>query len=187
MNARALLSRRTILMLLSALCLSADQASSDEVRYATASWDAQRYGNHRVVIRVDEEAPAVQVHVPWRRRDLEPEKKNVIFVDAATGARVNNVCPVAVNREYGDFIFEPATVPGDYHVYYLPNVMTDRSNYPTVVYPKFEWTAEQAWLDSHGLSPFPAPASSKSSRSTSSTASSPWKSLPPRKKRPSFS
>ena len=64
---------------------------------------------------------------------------------------------MAVNREYGDFVFKPATAPGDCYVYYLPNVMTGRSNYPTVVYPEFELTAEKAWLDNHSLSPFAAP------------------------------
>lgn len=158
MRVKTFFLRPAIFILFSTLCLSAVQAAPEEMRYGTGTWDAQRYGNHRAVIRVEEAAPAVQAHILWRRRDLEPEKKNIIFVDAATGSRVHNVCPLGVNREYGDFIFEPPTVPGDYHVYYLPNVVTGRSNYPTVVYPELELTAEPGWLDRHGLSPFAAPA-----------------------------
>jgi hypothetical protein len=158
MSGCGLFPRRTVLLLFFAGCLqAAPQSASLEVGYGTASWDVERYGNHRVVVRVAEKAEAVWVHIPWRRRDLEPEKKNVIFIDVATGASITNVCPVAVNREYGDFVFEPATAPGDCYVYYLPNVMTGRSNYPTVVYPGFELTVEKAWLDKHSLSPFAAP------------------------------
>jgi hypothetical protein len=158
MSGCGLFPRRTVLWLFIAWCLTAAQSTFGEESYGTASWDAERYGNHRVVVRVAEKAEAVWVHILWRRRDLEPEKKNVIFVDATTGARIKNVCPVAVNREYGDFVFEPASAPGDYYVYYLPNVMTGRSNYPTVVYPEFELTAEKTWLDNHSLSPFASPA-----------------------------
>jgi hypothetical protein len=152
------LLRRTAVLAFSAFCLLAAQRSSGDIRYGTATWDAERYGNHRVLIRVDDKADSVWVHIPWRRRDLGPEKKNVIFVDGATKTRIKNVCPVTVNREYGDFVFEPTTSPGDCYVYYLPNEMTGRSNYPTVIYPRFEETAEPAWLDRHGLSPFAEPA-----------------------------
>jgi hypothetical protein len=75
------------------------------VRYGTGNWDAAAYGNHRAVVRVEAQADAVRVRIPWRRRDENPEKKNVIVVDAATGARVKNVCPLAISREYGDFVF----------------------------------------------------------------------------------
>ncbi len=150
--------RRMTLLLFSAWCLCGAPLSFSEVSYGTATWDAERYGNHRVVIRVKDKAEAVWIHIPWRRRDLEPEKKNVIFVDASTGVRITNICPVAVNREYGDFVFEPATASGDYYLYYLPNEMRGRSNYPTVVYPAFESTADEAWLAKNGLSPFAAPA-----------------------------
>ena len=138
------------------------QRHSGDVPYGTATWDAERFGNHRVVIRVADKAPAVRVHMPWRRRDLEPEKKKVIFVAAATGCEIKNVCPIDVNREHGDFVFEPSAGPGDYYAYYLPNLMMGRSNYPTVVYPPLELTAEKAWLDKIGLSPFVSPAQGRS-------------------------
>jgi hypothetical protein len=101
------------------------------------------------------------LHIPWRRRDLNPERKKVILVDAATGKEIRNICPVAVNREAGDFVFEPATAPGDYYVYYLPNVMKGRSNYPTVVYPEPVLEADSKWLHDFGLTPFQPPAKDK--------------------------
>ncbi len=137
---------------------SAAAARADEVRYGTASWDAAAYGNHRAVVRVDRGAAAVRARIPWRRRDAHPEKKNVVIIDAATGARVRNVCPIAVNREYGDLAFQPATVPGDYYLYYLTYVSKGSSHYPTVEYTPMELTAEDSWLKAWGLSPFTEPA-----------------------------
>ena len=47
-----------------------------------------------------------------RRRDLEPEKKEILVYAAATGARVRNVVRVEVNREFGDLIFQPEAGAG---------------------------------------------------------------------------
>jgi len=140
------------------LFLSAGHSPQAPLRYGTGTWDSGLYGNHRVVVRVSSRAGAVRVHIPWRRRDLNPEKRKVVFVDAATGSVIRNICPLAVNREIGDFVFEPATAPGDYFVYYLPNVMKGRSNYPTVVYPEPALEADPEWLQKFGLVPFQLPA-----------------------------
>lgn len=172
---------------------SAAAARADEVRYGTASWDAAAYGNHRAVVRVDRGAAPVRARIPWRRRDAHPEKKNVVIIDAATGARVRNVCPIAVNREYGDLAFQPATVPGDYYLYYLTYVSKGSSHYPTVEYTPMELTAEDSWLKAWGLSPslsrppirpsFLKPGSSRSKPSTTSTASRRWRSSPQQRDR----
>jgi hypothetical protein len=94
----------------------------------------------------------VRAVIPWRRRDLDPEKKNVILVDAATGRRITNVVPLVVNREFGDIVFEPATVPGDYYVYFMPYKSEGRKNYPNVRYDPPQATADPAWLAASGLS-----------------------------------
>lgn len=150
---------RAALSALASGCLSAGGAfAGGEIRYGTGAWDAELYGNHRAVVRLSSRAPAARVRIPWRRRDLHPEKKEVIFVDAATGVEVRNVCPLAVGREAGDFVFEAATAPGDYYVYYLPNVLQGRSNYPTAVYPEPRLEADVEWLRKLGLIPFQPPA-----------------------------
>ena len=113
------------------------------------SWDANSLGNHRVVIDVSKGTGAMAVHIPWRRRDLEPQKKKVILIDAKTGRRIDNVHPVEVNREFGDFIFEPVTVPGEYYMYYMPYEMTGR-HYPKVRYLEPEQTSDAAWLERCG-------------------------------------
>jgi len=122
----------------------------DDIHYTTGEWDAAEYGNHRAVVHVDVESEAVRVTIPWRRRDREPENKNLIIVDAATGDRIDNVIRVNINRERGSLVFQPRTVPGDYHVYYLPHVSSGGS-YPRVTYPEPEATASQEWIRDHDL------------------------------------
>ena len=87
--------------------------------YGTGVWDADSLGNHRVVVSVDKAGEAVLATMNWRRRDLNPEEKNLIVVDAKTGKRVTNVARFTVNREKGEVVFQPQTVPGNYYIYYL--------------------------------------------------------------------
>jgi hypothetical protein len=124
---------------------------AEKITYGTGTWDAEKYGNHRIILHVKNPADAVWAHIPWRRRDNHPENKNLILVDAKTEKRIKNLFRGEINREFGDIIFQPKTIPGDYYVYYMPNEMTGRSNYPTVIYPKPEKTAETAWLKKHRL------------------------------------
>lgn len=114
------------------------EAVQDRVPYGTGTWDANMLGNHRVVIDVSRGKDAVAVHVPWRRRDHAPEKKKVIFVDATTGETLKNVTAVEINREFGNFVFKPITMPGKVYLYYRPYRMTGR-NYPKVQYEEVDW------------------------------------------------
>jgi hypothetical protein len=129
------------------------------VPYTTGSWDADTLGNHRVVLEVSTAGDAVRVHVPWRRRDTSPEKKNLILIDGLTGTRVVNVIRVSITREAGDLVFQPLSGKARYFLYYLPNVNSGRSNYPKVTYPEPEQTAQADWLAKHGLAGEDAPSS----------------------------
>ncbi|MDH5714485.1 MAG: DUF6067 family protein [Candidatus Aminicenantes bacterium] len=148
------MSQRMILTaLLLILIAPMTHPSAEEVPYGTGTWDADLFGNHRAVVQVSKSADAVWVHIPWRRRDYNPEKKDIIIIDAKTNRRINNVCRVEINREFGDLVFQPQTVPGKYYVYYLLYEVSGRSNYPTVTYPEPEQTAGAEWLQRHGLTP----------------------------------
>ncbi len=140
-----MLHTRSFLRLV-ACTLTAMTLFAEDTPYAAAPepWD-ETLGNHRALVRVEAKADAVWVRLPWRRRDLEPEKKAVIVVDAATGQRVGNVLAVAINREFGDILFQPATAPGDYFVYYLPHRYEGWKNSPTAVYEKPIPPADAAW------------------------------------------
>ncbi len=143
--------RRGLRLTLGLLLVIAGLFSRDEVPYGTGDWDADAYGNHRAVVRVSHTgADAVWVHIPWRRRDQDPQEKNIVILDSA-GQRVLNLLPLEVNREFGELIFEPASGPGRYFVYYLIHRTEGRSNYPTVTYPAPEATADPAWKARIGL------------------------------------
>jgi hypothetical protein len=144
--------RWSIFCCATALCAT---ALAQEIPYRIGTWDADSLGNHRVVIYVEsnQTRDAVRVHIPWRRRDKDPESKRIVIVDAATGKEIRNVLRVSVSREEGDLVFQPLTVPGEYHVYYLPTVGTKRSNYPRITYPRPDSTAQQEWLWRNYLTP----------------------------------
>jgi hypothetical protein len=120
----------------------AAQGASAAVSYTIGTWDANALGNHRVVLEVDAPADAVRARIPWRRRDTSPETKNLLVFDARSGARVTNVVRERITREDGALVFQPTSGKGRYFVYYLPNVRSGQSNYPTVVYPEPESTAK---------------------------------------------
>jgi hypothetical protein len=102
------------------------------------------------VIKVTEKADAVVAHIPWRRRDLNPEQKGIYIFDGTTGKRILNVACVNINRESGDIVFQPVTVPGTYYVYYLL-YRAKGVNYPKGYYLPPEQTADESWSRAHKL------------------------------------
>jgi len=138
------------------LVLCSEKAMSvhlKEVAYGVPDepWDAN-LGNHRAVIEVDQQAEAVRVLVPWRRRDNDPAKKNVLVIADAAGARVKNIVRIAVNREYGVIALEALKGPGRYYIYYMPSQAPQRGQY------SYEWpydepedVSDPAWRERCGL------------------------------------
>jgi hypothetical protein len=150
---RSLLSLTVGMLLVGTAVVPSHGASDQNIPYRTGTGDTEKFGNHRAVVKVSAQADAVWVHIPWRRRDCDPEAKNIIIVDAKTAARIGNIVRVDISREFGDLVFQPPTAPGDYHVYYLPYIGSGRSNYPRVVYQKPEVTSDAAWLARNRLTP----------------------------------
>jgi hypothetical protein len=95
----------------------------EEAPYGVAKepW-AEGLGNHRAIVRVEQKADGVLVKIPWRRRDRDPERKQILVVDAASGQRITNITRLHIDRFEGALAFQPQTAPGDYFVYYLPFV-----------------------------------------------------------------
>ena len=145
-NSRML--RITVLLSLLPLLISAQDSPS---LYGTGTWDENVLGNHRAVIHVAQEADAVYVRIPWRRRDHDPDQKGLVIVDAATQRSIKNWSCLEINREYGEIVFQPVSGAGEYHVYFLVNHMEGRSNYPTVTYPGPQNQADAGWFERHGL------------------------------------
>ena len=116
--------------------------------YGTGSWNADSLGNQRVVVKVDTGNDIVRLNIPWRRRDFHPELKGIYIVDSTTGRMVQNILPVTINREYGEVLFQPISVPGEYLIYYLKYKSDGKSNYPKIKYPSFSQTSGDDWLKS---------------------------------------
>jgi len=119
--------------------------------YTTGAWDAGTLGNHRAIVHVSASADAAWAHIAWRRRDQNPEKKEIIVVDAATGKRIANVARIAITQDAGDLVFEPVSGPGDYEIYFMPFQGDLKSNYPKMTYPGPTQTADPAWLSRNHL------------------------------------
>jgi hypothetical protein len=137
--------------------------SAQTLRYGIGNWPADSLGNHRAVVRVATPNAAVFVHIPWRRRDADPERKEVLIYSARTAQRVTNLSRVEINRDYGDFVFEPVSGPGDYYFYYLPYSGTVTSNYPRIAYRRPEPKADLGWLSRYSPSTADAAERAKAS------------------------
>ena len=138
--------------MLFAICIAPTILAAQDVPYRLGHWDPDSLGNHRAVVRVDSAVKGVRVTIPWRRRDLEPEKKQVI-ITTPTGHRVTNAVPISVDRETGTFAFEPTAGAGEYYVYFLPYKGSVRSNYPRITYRAVDTTANVRWLALQHLTP----------------------------------
>jgi hypothetical protein len=129
--------------------------TTEEIPYGVGNWSIDPFdplGNHRALVRVAEASDTVRVRIPWRRRDNDPEKKEIILVDAASKVEIKNFVRVDINREFGDLVFQPSSGPGDYLFYYLPNQGPGRSgNYPTVIYPPPTAVADPQWIERNRL------------------------------------
>lgn len=133
-------------------CIPAGVAFCDpDAMYGTGSWTVEGYGNHRAVVHVPEKNEAVIAHLEWRRRDVRPESKNVIVVDALTGERLKNVVVLGIDNESGDIAFRPETSPGDYYVYYMPYITTGWMYSPSNNYLLPEKTFDEGWAAKNGL------------------------------------
>ncbi len=105
-------------------------------------------GHHRARVTVENAAPVVLAHLPWRVQ-FEGMQNHRILVQSAGGKEVSNVVRASATRMTGDILFE-ASAPGDYHIYYLPlrpyANMNDQADYLP-----HTCTAAAGWRQRHGL------------------------------------
>jgi hypothetical protein len=149
--------------------MSATMAMADGVPYGVPDkpWD-EGLGHHRALVQVTEKADAVWARLPWRRRDADADKKHIIVIDAATGQEVANVAAAAISREAGDLVFQPATAPGEYYIYYMPYKVVAGWGWYSGNYLAPKSAAAKDWLERHGLAP-------------DRLAAGKWRELPPAK------
>ena len=107
------------------LFMSCDQ----ETKYGIGKWDSDKLGNHRCVVNVNSTSDFVHAHLDWRRRDFNPEAKNILILAENDSIPIKNVYRHLIGRDYGDLVFEPVNGKGIYYIYYLPNISSG-GNYP---------------------------------------------------------
>ncbi len=132
--------------LLSLLTVNA-MAQTAILKYTNAhnDWNADSLGTHRVIVEVTSKGDVAKVVIPWRRRDENPQNKNVIIVDAQSNSIVKNVLLKIISREQGTIYFEPASGIGNYYVYYMPYHLKG-TYYPQTFYFPRNNTADENWL-----------------------------------------
>ena len=121
---------------------------AQQIKYSTCPgcWDTDSLGNHRAVVQFNGEGKFATAKINWRRRDSNPQQKDIIIEDAQTQKKILNVKTGNINREYGELYFEPVSGKGNYYIYYMPSANEGRSNYPKGIYLKPEYTADINWL-----------------------------------------
>lgn len=134
-------------------------SAQENVVYGIGEWDFpipagrgtySSKGTQRAIVKVNNQTDAVYAHLPWRRRDFTPENVEVLVFDATSGEKISNVFRVHINREYGDLVFQPKTIPGEYYLYYMP-FTSSGGPYPKVFYDKPESTANKLWLEKNKI------------------------------------
>ena len=134
-------------------------ASNYELIYESGNWDHpnytkafKSYGNHRVVIQTtDTSYNITQAIIPWRRRDDQPNEKDIIIVDAKSNTVVNKKYVIESNNEFGHLIFKPNKGSNTYYVYFLPHSSTG-GYYPKLQYNKPKESLDKSWLSEVKLS-----------------------------------
>ncbi len=140
--------KRTFILSLVFISIGAFFASGQQFYFQ----GSDTLGNHRAIIEVNINSDAVLTHIPWQRRDLHPETLDILIFDAQTGKRITNLKRVNINREFGEIVFQPQTVPGKYYVYYMPFTKKG-SYYPKVTYNPPEKTASLNWINRNNIKP----------------------------------
>lgn len=128
-----------------------EEQSLGGVVYAGADWQRDGFGDHRAVVEVAAAADVVRATIPWRRHDADFRGKGVVVQDLATGATVVNSLACNLGRETGDVLFQPATAPGRYAIYYLPYREVTATGEWNGEYLPQRQRADPAWIARHGL------------------------------------
>ena len=119
--------------------------------YGLGKWTEDTLGNYRVVIKVNNKRDAVLAHIPWRRSDKYPASKEFLIIDAKTNKQIDNKFLVYSNQEYGDIVFQPVTIPGEYYIYYLPYLHEGMAYWGDIKYMTLTNCTDANWLKKNSL------------------------------------
>ncbi len=102
------------------------------------------WGSHRVIVKVSDAAEVVHVHLPWRRRDVNPAAKAVWVYDLKSNQPIANVIAQNITNEAGDVYFQPTQGAGEYAINFLL-VKIGGGAFPVGKYQAPEDKTEAGW------------------------------------------
>jgi hypothetical protein len=140
--------KKVLLFMAATIAAIAGWAQLPVLPYTTGTWNPDSLGNQRIVVTVAQAAPAVVCEIPWRRKDLNPQDKEILIYSQKGNQLIKNVIRQSINRESGTLIFEPAAGAGTYYLYYLP-FKSSGGSYPKVNYLKPTDRCEAGWKSKH--------------------------------------
>jgi hypothetical protein len=136
---------KKLLPILIGIILSATAIAQQPVlKYGVGVWNPDSLGNQRVVVTVAKAGPAVICEIPWRRKDLNPQDKEVLVYSQKGNQLIKNVVRLDISRESGTLVFEPTAGAGTYYLYYLP-YKSSGGSYPKVNYLKPADKSDATW------------------------------------------
>lgn len=128
-----------------------------EFKYTVANWkhpDYSKpffsYGNHRILIEIKDDSKPVKAVIPWRRRDLKPEEKELIIISEKTREVIKNKIVVKSDNYSGTILFIPNKKSFKYFIYYLPH-KSSGGYYPKLHYIKAKKHSLKEWLNKSNL------------------------------------
>lgn len=141
------------LVLMTAAEMTYAKLDYPEVEYGTAYWSEQMdRGSQRAIVEVTKPATAVVVNIPWRRNDIDPQKKGILVFDSRTGKEIEDVRVISVTGETGTIAFAPTKGPGRYEIYFMPYKASAVAWGKPGKYIRAISTASKTWLKDAGLS-----------------------------------
>jgi len=135
------------LIILAGLLLIVTGCSTKDAGYTSpeALWP-ESFGNHRAVLKIDNEALVVKTEILWRRHDPSPENKRFLVINSLTGDTIRNIYRYEVSNELCRIAFGPVEKPGIYHFYYLPFEVQEGWGFYGRDYLKPEKEPDPEWI-----------------------------------------
>ncbi len=106
----------------------------------------ESFGNHRAVLEITKASEVISLDLLWRRHDHQPENKQLIIIEAATGDTVPNIYRSEVTKERCKLAFGPVKKAGTYYFYYLPYEVQEEYGFYGNDYLKPEKAASAKWV-----------------------------------------
>ena len=123
------------------------------VRYGIGPCWRRDLGDIRALISIPDATGPVKVRIPWRRRDVDPQAKQIILQEIKAGKRIENIAVIELNRDFGEIVFQPLSIPGSYALYYMPYTVNPTPWEYSVTYLLAHSSADPEWLAHYGLAP----------------------------------